>query len=66
MELEDRGGPPTGNETEHSWGSNISDVSQAAPLDFADAVVIYQCVADRRSAFDLLLWCVPYRTSEAI
>lgn len=27
-------------------------------LDFADAVQIYQCVADRRSSFDVLLWFV--------
>lgn len=28
-------------------------------MDFADTAVIYQCVADRRSSFDVLLWSVP-------
>lgn len=42
-----------------SGWTNGTDASNAAPMDFADTAVIYQCVADRRSSFDVLLWSVP-------
>ncbi|KAM0751756.1 hypothetical protein T439DRAFT_218260 [Meredithblackwellia eburnea MCA 4105] len=39
--------------------SFASNVSEAPPLNFHDAVQIYQIVSNRRAVFDGLLWSVP-------
>ncbi|ORY90745.1 hypothetical protein BCR35DRAFT_328506 [Leucosporidium creatinivorum] len=58
-ELQDEKGDKAEEELGQQSQAGLSDISHAEAFTFHDAVQIYQCVAERRNTFDVLLWMTP-------